>query len=199
MYLLKYGINKANTNIHSIAVILLESSGAHLQCSKVTKFEPARSCQSLLLSDTDTYSRRRVWKLVSESTHRRTWHAGLGVMWCEINGGGVRKKGGRREEEGRQRSEDNRGRGRKEHMHYSTGSHSSGLPPDLQVWAVYHLRENTASPSQHTNSNAQHTPPPSSASQHPEQLSATSGPSGGRVCVCACVCTVTSCHASTVC
>lgn len=33
-------------------------------------------------------------KLVNESSHRRTQCVGLGVMWCEINRGGVRKGGG---------------------------------------------------------------------------------------------------------
>lgn len=151
-------------------MIILETARAHLQCSKVAEFKPARSCQSFAPLR-HAHKGGGEGKLVNGSSHRRTQHVGLGAMWCEMNGGGVRKGGGRRES-----------------MRRSAGSHSSSLPPDLQVRSVYSSRENTASPLRHICPHLCLSAPP------PEQLSATSGLLWRGVCV-----HVTTCHASAVC
>lgn len=82
IYLLKYGINKANTNIPSIAVIILESSGAHLQCSKV-------SWAGLILSVFAHLwhmqkGKNKVEKLL-EHIQRKTQDVGPGVVQSGIN------------------------------------------------------------------------------------------------------------------
>lgn len=79
-----------------MAVIILETARAHLQCSKVAEFKPARSCQSFAPLRR-AHKGGGEGKLVNGSSHRRTQHVGLEAMWCEMNGGGVRKGGGRQQ------------------------------------------------------------------------------------------------------
>lgn len=174
-------------------MIILETTRAHLQCSKVTKFKPAWSCQSLLLRNTHIHTRRRVGKLVNESTHRRTQHVGLGAMWCEINGGGVRKRG--RKEGGKQGSE---AKGRQQRK--KKGIHAS-LRRELTAPAF--LQTFKSEPSTTTVKTLPHPPhththtTPTSVSEHPQNsCQLPLDPSGGE---CVCACTLTTCHASTVC
>lgn len=151
--------------------------------TKVTKFKPAWSCQSLLASNLHIHKEKarkiRQWKCSQEYTV--CWF-GSSVVWDKLMG--WEKKG--EEVAGNmvaKQRKDNRER-RREHMHRSTGTNNSSLPPDLQVRAVYHFRENIASLNQHTHTHTNYLP---SLSQRSEQLSDTSGLLWGE-CMCVCVC-----------
>lgn len=159
--------------------------------TKVTKFKPAWSCQSLLASNLHIHKEkaRKIsqWKCSKEYTV--CWF-GSSVVWDKLMG--WEKKG--EEVAGNmvaKQRKDNRER-RREHMQRSTGTNNSSLPPDLQVRAVYHFRENIASLNQHTHT---HKLPPLCVSTLRTAVRYLWTPLGG-VHVCLCVCTVTARHAA---